>query len=268
MYKQSSSFLSKTIQKYIQFFGWSINTKQSPSLYLCNILKTHHLFCILSLQPKLFSKSFNSSLDFHTSRPKNTMVEAPTRVVDGDKCSDMVDTTVDAFEQEVLIDSGSESNRQTSCVHIVLNRSSIWCVAVTYYGVILLRRDDLALSGIVGSVLNVLLSFTLKQILNQERPVSEVCSGPGMPSTHAQSISFAAIFFILSIIGWLGLNGLSIMLIVLIIAIGVYFSWLRVLLCYHTTSQVVAGLVVGSIFSVLWFCTCDEMIYNLVLWMR
>lgn len=116
---------------------------------------------------------------------------------------------------------------------------------------ILLRQDDLATWAFLGSVLNVILSFALKQILNQERPVSEVCSGPGMPSTHAQSISFAAIFFILLsnhlyypfqivtiwflivklltlilildiVIGWLGLNGLSIMLIVFVIAIGVY----------------------------------------------
>ncbi|KAI3798869.1 hypothetical protein L1987_34153 [Smallanthus sonchifolius] len=183
------------------------------------------------------------------------MVEVPVehRVVDGD-------TAVKAFEHQVLIDSGREANRRTACVlHIVLNRSSIWCVAATYCGVILLRQDDLAPWTMVGSVLNILLSFALKQILNQERPVSEVCSGPGMPSTHAQSISFAAVFFIRSIIEWLGLNGLSGMLIALTIAIGAYFSWLRVLLRYHTTCQVVAGAVVGSIFSVLWFCTCNEM---------
>lgn len=75
---------------------------------------------------------------------------------------------------------------------------SIWCTALTYGGVILLRQDDLALWAVVGSILNVVLSFTLKQIFNQERPVSEVCSGPGMPSTHAQSISFAVVFIILS----------------------------------------------------------------------
>ncbi|KAK1410430.1 hypothetical protein QVD17_36967 [Tagetes erecta] len=180
------------------------------------------------------------------------MVQAPIEH-DGDKCRD---TAVNVF-----IDDCKETNRRTPCVlHIVLNRSSIWCVAVAYYGVILLRQDDLATWAVLGSMLNVILSFALKQILNQERPVSEVCSGPGMPSTHAQSISFAAIFFILSIIGWLGLNGISIMLIVLVIAVGVYLSWLRVHLHYHTTSQVIAGVVVGSTFSVLWFCTCDEMI--------
>ncbi|KAI7727508.1 hypothetical protein M8C21_026359 [Ambrosia artemisiifolia] len=119
------------------------------------------------------------------------MVEAPieSRVVDGDKCSD---TTVDTLEQEVLIDSGSESSQRMACVHIILNRSSIWCVAVTYYGVILLRKDDLALSAIVGSVSNVLLTFTLMQILNQERPVAKAekktVKYVGEPVTHLESI--------------------------------------------------------------------------------
>ena len=63
---------------------------------------------------------------------------------------------------------------------------------------ILLRQDDLALWAVLGSILNVLLSFTLKQLINQERPDPEVCSGPGMPSAHAQSISFAVTFIILS----------------------------------------------------------------------
>ncbi|XP_076931734.1 lipid phosphate phosphatase epsilon 2, chloroplastic-like [Bidens hawaiensis] len=244
------------------------------------------------------------------------MVHKPSQspMVDGDKCSD---TVVNAFEHEVLVNSDRESNRHTSCMlHIVLNRSvsvpvafnpfcSIWCVAVTYYGVILLRQHDLALSAFVGSVLNTLLSFTLKQILNQERPVSEVCSGPGMPSTHAQSISFAAIFFILSsnqlypfqlhisvIIWFLIIKLLTLILILdysywmarikwifglayccyyrdwcilctsnfLMLCCSFMQSWLRVRLRYHTTSQVVAGLVVGSIFSFLWFCSCEELI--------
>lgn len=50
----------------------------------------------------------------------------------------------------------------------------------------------------MGSVLNTVLSVTLKQILNQERPVSALRSGPGMPSSHAQSIFFTVVFTILS----------------------------------------------------------------------
>ncbi|PWA86087.1 phosphatidic acid phosphatase type 2/haloperoxidase [Artemisia annua] len=198
------------------------------------------------------------------------MVEAPIehQVVNGQKCSNVA---VYAFEHKVLIDSCGDLNRPTAAVlHSVFNRLSLRFIVVSYGVVILLRQDDLALWAVLGSILNVLLSFTLKHLIKQERPDPQVCSGPGMPSTHAQSISFAVTFIILSINEWLGLNGSAVLLSGLVIAVGAYFIWLRVLLRYHTTCQVVAGIVVGSCFSVLWFCTCDEMVlkaYNsLCLW--
>ncbi|GJV84738.1 hypothetical protein Tco_1524636 [Tanacetum coccineum] len=40
--------------------------------------------------------------------------------------------------------------------------------------------------------------FTLKQLINQERPDPEVCLGPWLPSMHAQSILFAVAFIVLS----------------------------------------------------------------------
>nr|XP_043633470.1 lipid phosphate phosphatase epsilon 2, chloroplastic-like [Erigeron canadensis] len=179
------------------------------------------------------------------------MVEAP-------KCDEI---TVYAVKQEVVIAIVGDSFYPTvGMLHVFLNRLSMWCITVAYCGVILSRQDNIALWAVLGFALNIILSKSLKQILNQERPVSEVCSGPGMPSTHAQSISFTVIFSILSIIGWLGLNALSVILSGLVVAVGVYFTWLRVLLRYHTTSQVVAGTIVGSIFSVLWFTNCNAMI--------
>ncbi|XP_071739119.1 lipid phosphate phosphatase epsilon 2, chloroplastic-like [Rutidosis leptorrhynchoides] len=184
------------------------------------------------------------------------MTSFETRVAEGNECGE---AAVYAFEHEAFLESGEDCYHQTANdIHLVINNLSIWFIAATYGGVILLRQDDLALWAVIGAVLNVLLSFVLKRILNQERPYSDVCSGPGMPSTHAQSISFAAVFIILSITGWLEVNGISVILSGLVIAVGVYLSWLRVLLRYHTTCQVVAGTVVGSIFSLLWFCTCDE----------
>ncbi|XP_023749084.1 lipid phosphate phosphatase epsilon 2, chloroplastic [Lactuca sativa] len=168
-----------------------------------------------------------------------------------------------SFEQKASIDSNGVSfHRTVGVLHIALNRVSKWCILVSFGGFILLRDDNQALWAVLGSVLNVVLSFTLKKIINQERPVSEVSCGPGMPSSHAQSISFATIFMILSIVGWVGLNGYSAILSGLIIAVGVYFTWLRVLLRYHTISQVVVGAIVGSIFSIVWFSTCDIMVLN------
>ncbi|KAH0855484.1 hypothetical protein HID58_007965, partial [Brassica napus] len=43
-------------------------------------------------------------------------------------------------------------------------------------------------------VSNSALSVALKRILNQQRPVATLRSDPGMPSSHAQSISFISLF--------------------------------------------------------------------------
>ncbi|GKA68852.1 lipid phosphate phosphatase epsilon 1, chloroplastic [Tanacetum coccineum] len=170
-------------------------------------------------------QKLNFELYSRTYRSSKTMVEAPIehKVVDGRNVA------VYAFEHTVLIDSCGDLNRPTAAVlHGVFNRLSLRFVVISYGVVILLRQDDLALWAVLGSILNVLLSFTLKQLINQERPDPEVRSGPGMPSTHAQSISFAAAFIILSINEWLGLNGSAVLLSGLVIAVGVYFVRLHV----------------------------------------
>ncbi|KAL4568976.1 hypothetical protein LXL04_024602 [Taraxacum kok-saghyz] len=211
--------------------------------------------------------------------------------------------SVSALEQETLIDSGGGSFHQTvGGLHTIVNRLSKWVVAALFGGFILLRHDALALWAAMGSVLNVILSVTLKQILKQERPVSGVSSGHGMPSSHAQSIFYATMILIsssnilftsiispfnnfnfsdefhhasfiivMTVITGQGLNGVTGIFSVLIVALGSYFSWLRILLRYHTTSQVVVGAIVGSIFSVLWFWAWEAIVfkaYNSILWVR
>lgn len=111
----------------------------------------------------------------------------------------------------------------------------------------------------IGSVSNSALSVSLKRILNQERPVATLRSDPGMPSSHAQSISFISVFSVLSgkqsmlsvsdlcynpfdqlfdasfthksaVMEWLGTNELSLFLSGLILALGSYFVSLHILL--------------------------------------
>ncbi|XP_076953563.1 lipid phosphate phosphatase epsilon 2, chloroplastic-like [Bidens hawaiensis] len=148
---------------------------------------------------------------------------------------------------------------------------SKWVVAVTFGGFIMWRHDALALWAATGSVSNFILSITLKRVLKQERPFGEVSSGPGMPSSHAQTVFFALVFIIMSVIKWMGLNGATTILGILLVALGSYFSWLRVLLGYHTTSQVIASTIVGSNFAVLWFWAWEAVIfhaYNLNPWVQ
>ncbi|XP_071694048.1 lipid phosphate phosphatase epsilon 1, chloroplastic-like [Rutidosis leptorrhynchoides] len=191
---------------------------------------------------------------------------------------------VAALEQEALIDKNSgvgvSFHRTPGGLHIFFNRSSKWIVAASFGGFVLLRHDALALWAATGAVLNVLLSVTLKQVLKQERPVSDVNSRDGlssshaqygMPSSHAQSIFFMVVFFIQWVVKSQGLNGGTAILNMFVLALGSYFSWLRSFLRYHTTSQVIVGAVVGSIFSVLWLWTWEAIVhkaYNSSLWAR
>lgn len=75
---------------------------------------------------------------------------------------------------------------------------SKWVVSGLFASIILLRHDGAALWAIIGSVSNSALSVGLKRILNQERPDTTSRTDPGMPSTHAQSISFISVFAVLS----------------------------------------------------------------------
>jgi dolichyldiphosphatase len=51
---------------------------------------------------------------------------------------------------------------------------------------------------LLGAVANSLLSLILKKTLNHERPTPALRSDPGMPSSHAQSIFYAATILVLS----------------------------------------------------------------------
>ncbi|GAA0163828.1 protein modifying enzyme [Lithospermum erythrorhizon] len=163
------------------------------------------------------------------------------------KIRNQLNDEMESLEQEGLIDKSTRGQEAT------LNSLSKWAVATLFGAIILWRHDPEALWAALGSILNAGLSVILKRILNQERPVSSSKSDPGMPSSHAQSIFFTSIFVIMSMVEYFELNELTASLSAVILAIGSYFSWLRVSQKLHTISQVTVGAILGSIFSFLWF---------------
>ncbi|KAG7614432.1 Phosphatidic acid phosphatase type 2/haloperoxidase superfamily [Arabidopsis suecica] len=172
-----------------------------------------------------------------------------------------------ALEQEAFINNKPSSELQNELVadagggiEAIANSLSKWIVAALFGSVLLLRHDGAALWAVIGSVSNSVLSVALKRILNQERPVATLRSDPGMPSSHAQSISFISVFSVFSVMEWLGTNVLSLFLSGLILALGSYFTWLRVSQKLHTTSQVVVGAIVGSVYSTLWYVTWNSLV--------
>ncbi|KAM3363097.1 hypothetical protein P3S68_017951 [Capsicum galapagoense] len=134
--------------------------------------------------------------------------------------------SIEGLEQEALV--GGSMDFSSGGLEATLNCLSKWLVAAVY-GIILLWRHDMdALRAISGGVLNAYLSTALKGILNHERPVSTLRSDPGMPSSHAQSIFYSVAFCIISMVKYMGFNGITAVTGVLIFAMGSYFSWLRV----------------------------------------
>ncbi|CAA0385595.1 unnamed protein product [Arabidopsis thaliana] len=168
-----------------------------------------------------------------------------------------------ALEQESFINNSSEIRKDLVTgggIEAIVNRLSKWVVSVLFGSIILLRHDGAALWAVIGSISNSALSVVLKRILNQERPTTTLRSDPGMPSSHAQSISFISVFAVLSVMEWLGTNGVSLFLSGLILALGSYFIRLRVSQKLHTSSQVVVGAIVGSLFCILWYTMWNSLL--------
>lgn len=168
-----------------------------------------------------------------------------------------------AFEQEAFMKNSPSNDLVSDAgggINAVANRLSKWVVAALFGSVLLLRHDGAALWAVIGSVSNSALSVAFKRILNQERPVATLRSDPGMPSSHAQSISFISLFTLFSVMEWLGTNELSLFLSGLILALASYFTWLRVSQKLHTASQVVVGAIVGSVYSTLWYITWNSLV--------
>ncbi|XP_026396577.1 lipid phosphate phosphatase epsilon 1, chloroplastic-like [Papaver somniferum] len=160
----------------------------------------------------------------------------------------------DAEVLEISIQEWRRSISQVAQFPIVsFEFQSKWLV-VTVFGIIVIwRHDALAMRAAMGAVANAWISITLKRILDQERPVASLGSGPGMPSSHAQSIFFASVYAILSLVTYLGLNGVTVTIGVLGLGFISYLSWLRISQRHHTISQVVVGAILGTICSILWF---------------
>ncbi|CAK8562230.1 unnamed protein product [Lathyrus sativus] len=175
-------------------------------------------------------------------------------------------------EQEAFADRSSEYQPRFLFHEIesTLNQLSKWIVTFFFGVFIIWRHDAEVLWFTAGSILNVMLSILLKQMLNQKRP-STLKSDPGMPSSHAQSIFFTFMYIILSSVRVSRIDELTSISCGLAFAISSYFSYLRVSQKFHTVDQVVVGAVIGSVCSVLWYWLWNDFMLDAFvssLWVR
>ena len=73
-----------------------------------------------------------------------------------------------------------------------------WLVSGSAFIVLLVRRDAATVTFLCGAIGNALLSKVLKRLINAARPAGARLSDPGMPSSHAQSLSYFAVFLALT----------------------------------------------------------------------
>ncbi|KAG2257735.1 hypothetical protein Bca4012_094892 [Brassica carinata] len=138
-------------------------------------------------------------------------------------------------------------------IESIFNRLSKWVVSALFASIILLRHDGTALWAIIGSVSNSALSVFLKRLLNQARPATTSRTDPGMPSSHAQSISFISVFAVFYGMAW-NQRSLSVPNHAHP-RIGFIFYTVKVSQKLHTGNQVVVGGLVGSVFCIFWYKT-------------
>ena len=70
-------------------------------------------------------------------------------------------------------------------------------MAAAYVFAGLWKHDVEIMWVFLGAAVSYQLSLFVKRVLNHERP-SDLRSDPGMPSSHAQSLCYAATFLVLS----------------------------------------------------------------------
>ncbi|XP_030761150.1 dolichyldiphosphatase 1-like [Sitophilus oryzae] len=136
-------------------------------------------------------------------------------------------------------------------------------IGAGFVALILFRRDLHTITFFLGTLCSECLNYVLKHLICDKRPIrrEDVYVEYGMPSSHAQFVSFFATYIIYFVFVRLHhmnnntiIENISKFLIIsssMVVAVLVCIS--RVYLQYHSLSQVVWGVVVGFLFATFWF---------------
>ena len=98
---------------------------------------------------------------------------------------------------------------------------------------------------VAGYAVSYAINRLLKSLLKSPRPNNHFKSSYGMPSWHAQSVSFTIMF--LSYVHQLISNSCSLFRPLMYIIFLAITAWQRVYYQHHTIVQVVAGCIIGII---------------------
>lgn len=125
-----------------------------------------------------------------------------------------------------------------------------YTVSIAVASCLLYNHDTPTLFYVTASVANSAIGKVLKLLIKQPRPDGTHKEDPGMPSSHATSLSFLSLAFFGYVAKYMNsvikTTGAGILVILALVA-----TYWRVSAGYHTVPQVVAGWIVGSCNSML-----------------
>ena len=150
-----------------------------------------------------------------------------------------------------------------------INNATKWAVSATTALVLLRNRNDPSTRfAVVGSVFAAFLTKILKKLINESRPREARKRDPGMPSSHAQSLSFLSVSAARAILVSKSKGGTlasflpplalplpspaPLAVAALVLGAAALLATLRVVLGYHTWPQVVAGGALGCFLALSW----------------
>ncbi|KAK9728620.1 hypothetical protein K7432_000896 [Basidiobolus ranarum] len=128
-------------------------------------------------------------------------------------------------------------------------------ILISYATAICSRREFGLIFMLLGQLACEGLNFILKKTIQQDRPTDTLGTGYGMPSSHAQFMSFWGVYVCLYMYRKIHFEHSFWKSIFYLVAlmISVTVSYSRIHLNYHTKAQVIVGNIVGSLFALGWF---------------
>eukprot|EP00873_Tetraselmis_striata_P016623 jgi/Tetstr1/436887/TSEL_025663.t1 len=73
-----------------------------------------------------------------------------------------------------------------------------------------------------------------------------------MPSSHANSLAYLAVYVAISVVGSWGHTGISRLVASSVVMLAMFLTWMRVKCNFHSVPQVVVGFLLGSTQAIVW----------------
>jgi len=135
----------------------------------------------------------------------------------------------------------------------VINSLTKWLVSGAAFCALVWRHDVYVAWCLLCSIFSVISCKVLKKLINHDRPDnSPQKPDPGMPSSHANSLAYLAVYVAISVVGSWGHTGISRLVASSVVMLAMFLTWMRVKCNFHSVPQVVVGFLLGSTQAIVW----------------